>query len=202
MKVIGITGGVGSGKTQILTYLQEHTNCRIIVADKVAHELEEQGEACYEQIVTLLGRGILTEYGRINKSEMASRIFGDRNLLIRINQIVHPAVKEYISKAIAEERGKGQIDYLFIEAALLIEGGYSGIVDEMWYIHTDEPVRRERLKLSRGYSDEKIDDIIKEQLTEEEFYRHCSVVIDNSKALQNAFQQIDEKLGEDLCQKQ
>ena len=172
------------------------------MADKVAHELEEQGEACYEQIVTLLGRGILTEDGIINKSEMASRFFGDRNLLIRINQIVHPAVKEYISKAIAEERGKGQIDYLFIEAALLIEGGYSGIVDEMWYIHTDEPVRRERLKLSRGYSDEKIDDIIKEQLTEEEFYRHCSVVIDNSKALQNAFQQIDEKLGEDLCQKQ
>lgn len=202
MKVIGITGGVGSGKTQILAYLHEHTNCRIIVADKVAHELEEPGEVCYEQIVTLLGRGILMEDGRINKSEMASRIFGDGNLLIKINQIVHPAVKEYIREAIAKERDKGQIDYLFIEAALLIEGGYSGIVDEMWYIHTDEPVRRERLKLSRGYSDEKIDDIIKEQLTEEEFYRHCSVVIDNSKALRNAFEQIDKKLGEDLCQKQ
>lgn len=202
MKVIGITGGVGSGKTQILAYLQKHTNCCIIVADKVAHELEEPGEICYEQIVALLGQGILAEDGRINKSEMASRIFGDRNLLIQVNEIIHPAVKEYIREAIAKERDKGQIDYLFIEAALLIEGGYSGIVDEMWYIHTDEPVRRERLKLFRGYSDEKIDGIIKEQLAEEDFYKHCSVVIDNSKALQNAFEQIDKKLGEDLCQKQ
>ncbi|MDE6387187.1 MAG: dephospho-CoA kinase [Lachnospiraceae bacterium] len=202
MKVIGITGGVGSGKTQILTYLQERTNCRIIVADRVAHELEEPGGACYEQIVTLLGEEILGKDGSIIKTEMASRIFSDSNLLIKINEIIHPAVKEYVRKAIAEECEKGQIDYLFIEAALLIEDGYDEIVDEMWYIHTDEPVRRERLKLSRGYSDKKIDAIIKEQLAEEEFYRHCCVVIDNSKALQNAFRQIDEKLGEDLCQKQ
>lgn len=202
MKVIGITGGVGSGKTQMLAYLQEHTNCRIIVADKVAHELEKPGGACYEQIVTLLGEKILDEDGVINKVKMASEIFSDGNLLTKINEIIHPAVKEYIKEAIAEERGKGQIEYLFIEAALLIEGGYGEIVDEMWYIHTDESVRRNRLKLSRGYSDEKIDSIIKEQLAEEEFYRHCCVVIDNSKALQSAFRQIDEKLGEDLCQKQ
>lgn len=202
MKVIGITGGIGSGKTQILTYLQEHTNCRMIVADKVAHELEAPGGACYERIVTLLGQGILAKDGSIDKAEMASTIFGDKNLLIKINEIIHPAVKEYIRNAIVEENDKGQIDYLFIEAALLIEDGYTEIVDEMWYIHTDEPVRRERLKLFRGYTDEKIDDIIKEQMTEEEFYRHCDVVIDNSKALQNAYDQIDKKLGEDLCQKQ
>lgn len=202
MRVIGITGGVGSGKTAILDYLQKHTNCRVIVADRVAHELEEPGGICYEKIVAVLGKEILAENGGIDKSKMAARIFCDKNLLMRVNGIVHPAVKEYIQRTIAEEREAGKLAYLFIEAALLIENGYSGIVDEMWYIHTDEKARRERLKSSRGYSDEKIDCIIKEQLTEEEFYRHCSVVIDNSKTLQSALKQIDEKLGEELCQKQ
>lgn len=202
MKVIGITGGVGSGKTQILEYLKERTNCRIIVADRVAHELEEPGGVCYEQIVALLSKEILAEDGRIDKTKMAAKIFGDKNLLTRINEIVHPAVKDYIQSAIAKERKAGDFAYLFIEAALLIENGYCEIVDEMWYIHTDERTRRERLRSSRGYSDEKINSIIKEQLAEEEFYRHCSVVIDNSKTLQSAFRQIDEKLGEELCQKQ
>lgn len=201
MKVIGITGGVGAGKSEILAYLREHTNCRIIVADKVAHELEEPGGVCYGQIVALLGRAVVAEDGRIDKVKMAAMIFADKGLLAQVNGIVHPAVKEYIIKAIAEEREKGKTDYLFVEAALLIEGGYGEIVDEMWYIHTDERIRRDRLRASRGYSDEKIDSIMREQLPEEEFYRHCSVVIDNSKALVNAYRQIDEKLGEVLCQK-
>ncbi|MDE6739837.1 MAG: dephospho-CoA kinase, partial [Lachnospiraceae bacterium] len=92
--------------------------------------------------------------------------------------------------------------YLFIEAALLLENGYKAIVDEMWYIHTDEQVRRDRLRTSRGYSDEKIDSIMQGQLSEEDFLRQCPVVIDNSGTLDSVYKQIDEKLGEDLCQKQ
>lgn len=202
MKVIGITGGIGSGKSEILSYLKERTNCRIIIADRVAHELEKQGGVCYERIVALLGESILDVGGEIDKTKLAACIFADKKLLEQINRIVHPAVKEYILTEIAEERETGKYDYLFIEAALLIEDGYEEIVDEMWYIHTDENVRRDRLKASRGYSDEKIDSIMREQLPEEEFYRHCSIVIDNSKQLIVAYKQIDEKLGEELCQKQ
>lgn len=201
MKVIGITGGVGAGKSQILSYLKERTRCRIIMADQVAHELEEPDGRCYKQILSKLGTSILAEDGRIDRTKMAARIFADEKLRLQINEIVHPAVKEYIIAAIAEERAEGRIDYLFIEAALLIENGYKAIVDELWYIHTDMHVRRERLKASRGYSDEKIDSIVKGQLSEEEFYGQCSVVIDNSGTLDSVYRQIDKKLGEDLCQK-
>lgn len=201
MKVVGITGGVGAGKSQILAYLKEHTRCRIIMADQVAHELEEPGGRCYKPIVSRLGVSILKEDGRIDRIKMAERIFTDGNLLGQINEIVHPAVKEYITEAIAEERAGDRIDYLFIEAALLIENGYKAIVDELWYIHTDMQVRKERLKASRGYSDEKIDNIMKGQLSEEEFRGQCSVVIDNSGTLDSVYRQIDKKLGEDLCQK-
>ena len=202
MKVIGITGGVGAGKSEILAYLREHANCRIIIADKVAHDLEKQGGVCYDRIVALLGEEIIAEDGKIDKSKMAARIFADKGLLVRINEIVHPAVKEYIVNEIAKEKKVGRLDYLFIEAALSIEDGYGKIVDEMWYIHTDEKTRRDRLKASRGYSDEKIDSIMREQLSEEEFHKNCSTVIDNSKSLESAYGQIDKKLGERLCQKQ
>ena len=201
MEVIGITGGVGAGKSEILAYLRTHTNCRIIIADKVAHDLEKRGGACYEHIVALLGNDIVAEDGEIDKAKMAAGIFTDRELLTQINAIVHPAVKEYIVEQIAEERKEDKLDYLFIEAALLIEDGYREIVDDMWYIHADDKTRRERLKTSRGYTDEKIDSIMKEQLSEEEFYRYCSTVIDNSKTLEGAYRQIDEKLGDRLCQK-
>ena len=202
MKVIGITGGVGAGKSQVLEYLGRSADCRIIIADQVAHALEEPGENCYRQLVALLGQEILTEDGRIDKNKMAAKIFGDRDLLLQVNGIVHPAVKTYITEAISEAKLKGKPEYIFIEAALLIEDGYVKIVDEMWYIHADEAVRRNRLRQSRGYSDEKIDRIMQGQLPEEEFYRHCPVVIENSGTLEDVYRQIDEKLGEDSCQKQ
>ena len=196
MKVIGITGGVGAGKSEILKYLKEHCCCRIIMADLVAHQLEEPGQVCYDKLVELLGTEILGADGRIEKSRMAAKIFRQRELLQRVNAIVHPAVKEYIKDAIATERAEGKIDVLFLEAALLIEDGYESIVDELWYIHTDVEVRRSRLKSSRGYSDEKIDSILRGQLPEETFYEHCQVVLENSGTLEDVYRQIDKELGE------
>ena len=183
MKVIGITGGVGAGKSEVLAYLAKRPACRIIMADRVAHELEEPGGVCHGRIVSLLGQEILAPDGSIDKAKMASRIFAEQDILRQVNEIIHPAVKEYITGVIAEEKKRGELSFLFLEAALLIEDGYERIVDEMWYIHTDEAVRRKRLKASRGYTDAKIDAIMQEQLSEDAFYRHCSVVIDNSKTL-------------------
>lgn len=201
MKVIGITGGVGAGKSEILAYLKERCNCRIIMADRLAETLEEPGQECYRQLVALLGPEILQADGRIDRQKMAARIFADRELLAAVNGIIHPAVKEYILQTIETEKAADALDYLFIEAALLIEGGYDRIVDELWYIHADVEVRRQRLKDARGYTDEKIDGILKGQLSEEAFYRHCPVVIENSGTLESVYQQINEKLGEDSCQK-
>lgn len=202
MKVIGITGGVGAGKSEILSYLKEHCNCRILMADRLAEELEEPGQDCYDQLLALLGREILQEDGRIDRKKMAARVFADKSLLEAVNAMIHPAVKQAILQFIRDEKEAARRDYLFIEAALLIEDGYAEIVDELWYIHTEEEVRRQRLKASRGYTDEKIDSILREQLSEEEFYGHCHYVIENSGSLESVYEQLDKKLGEELCQKQ
>ena len=161
IRIIGVTGGVGSGKSEILSFLKENYNCRILKSDDAARDLEKKGQACYGPVVSILedhptGRPLLDEDGEIIAGEMAARIFEDRNLLAKINQVVHPAVIQYIMDTIAKERQENLHDYFFLEAALLIETGFLEVVDSMWYIYCDREVRRERLKASRGYSDEKI----------------------------------------------
>lgn len=195
MKTIGITGGVGAGKSEILKYIGEKYNCRIIISDIVAYELESPGHECYNNIVALLGSDICDENGFIIKKAMAARIFADKELLEGVNAIIHPAVKKYILDEISEERERGIVDYCIVEAALLIEEGYEKILDELWYIRVDEEVRRSRLKSSRGYSDEKIDSIMRSQLSDEEYRRHCRAVIDNSTDLEETYKQIDVLFG-------
>lgn len=201
MRVIGITGGVGAGKSEVLAYLGRRQDCRVIMADRVAHQLEEPGEACYEPLKVLLGAEILDASGRIDRRKMAARIFGDGELLSKVNGIVHPAVKAYLTEQIEKERARGQLSWLFIEAALLIEEGYAGILDGLWYIHAEEEVRRERLRRTRGYTDEKIDAILQKQLSAQAFREHCSVVIENNGTLESVYTQIDKELGEDQWQR-
>lgn len=198
MKIIGITGGVGAGKTQVLTYISGKYNCYVILADEVAHKLKEPRQKCYLELVELLGPDILAENGQIDNGRMAEKIFSSESLLKQVNLIIHPAVKAYILSEIERIRSEGQTDFLFIEAALLIEEGYESIVDELWYIYASEEVRRKRLKASRSYSDEKINAILGNQLSEEEYKEHCRVIINNSEDLKNTYMQIDEKLEEYL----
>lgn len=196
MKIIGITGGVGAGKTQVLSYIDEHYHCRIIRADEAAHLLYEKGQACYKMLVEFLGEQILDDDGAIDKAKMADLIFRDKVLLAGVNAIVHPAVKKYIIEQIAYERARNEADYFFIEAALLIEEHYDEIVDELWYIHSDVEIRKDRLYKSRGYSEKKALDIIKGQLEEEMFRQHCQRTIVNNGDLEETYQQIDKIMGD------
>lgn len=194
MKFIGVTGGVGAGKTRILEYIRHHYRCVIFLADEVAHLVKQPGTACFHALVRLLGEGILDEEGQIHKGRMAERIFADPGLLEQVNGIIHPAVKDFLLEHLGEARKRGDIELFFVEAALLIECGYRELVDEMWYIYADEEVRRDRLQKKRGYSQEKITQIMSSQLSDGIFRANCDFVIDNSASLEESYRQIDRKL--------
>ncbi len=196
MKSIGITGGVGSGKTEVLTFITAHYDARVIVADIAAKELEQPGQPCYRKLVEALGDGILDAEGLIDAKTLSGLIFSDAKALAQVNAIVHPAVKHYILEAMEEERNKGT-KYFVVEAALLIEEDYQDILDEMWYIYVSEPVRRKRLKESRGYSDQKIDSIMAAQKTDAEFRSVCDHVIDNNDSIEEMQKQVGALLTED-----
>lgn len=201
MKIIGITGGVGCGKSEVIRYIMKKYNCYVIFADDVAKQLQQKGNLCYDRIVELLGKEILSTDGEIDKGKMAAKIFANESLLERVNEIIHPAVYDFVLERIAEHKEKSEIDFFIIEAALLIECGYGKIVDEMWYVYTEDDIRRERLKKSRGYSDEKISQIFSSQLSYEEFKNASSFIVDNNDSVENTQKQIDDKLEEYLCQK-
>lgn len=190
MLVIGITGGVGAGKSSVLNALEEHCRCKIILADDVGNKVKEPGQKCYSQIVELLGKEILNEDLTINRIKMAEKIFADAEILNQVNRIIHPAVEEYILNEIRAEREKQDIDVFFLEAALLIEAGYVQYLDELWYIFSEKDVRIKRLKESRAYSDEKIQQIMESQLSEAEFREYADVVLDNSNDFENTFAQM------------
>lgn len=193
MKIIGITGGVGSGKSRVLSYMETKYRAVICQADHVAWKLQEPGQKCYTQIVAYFGENILDEDGTINRKKLGNIVFADKDKMCKLNQIMHPAVKEYIVEWIQREK-ETESTYFIIEAALLLEDNYNLICDEMWYIYCDESMRRERLRLSRGYSDEKIDAIMNSQFSEQIFRKECQIVIDNSGDFKDTCYQIEKAM--------
>ncbi len=180
MKVIGITGGVGCGKSTVLKYIKDNYNVKVIYADDVAKELMSKDNIAYQRIVEIFGDDILQSDLEIDRKKLSLVVFNNPNKLSVLNSIVHPLVKKYIIEDIVKEKCLERYDYVFVEAALLIEDHYDIICDELWYVYADINSRIERLADSRGYSVEKTQSIMRNQLSEEEFKRHCHKVIDNS----------------------
>lgn len=194
MRFIGITGGVGAGKTRILHFIESHYKCEIHLADEAAHLVKLPGTDCHLALVELLGTDILAADGQIDRQAMADRIFRDPELLQGVNDIIHPAVRKYLLQKYEEAARRNDVELFFVEAALLIECGYGQLVDEMWYIHAEESIRQGRLADSRGYSAERSRQIMERQLSEENFRRNSDFVIDNSGSFEDTCKQIRKKL--------
>lgn len=194
MKVIGITGGIGTGKSTILGILEKTYNAYIMETDKLAHRLMCPGESVYESIIEYFGTDILQENQFIDRGKLGQIVFHNQNKLQKLNEIVHPAVKAYILEDIQQKQQEGTISYYVIEAALLIEDGYKSICDEIWYIYTTQSVRIERLINSRGGNEEKWLQIIKNQSTEDYYREHCDVIIDNGEGVEKTAETIKELL--------
>ena len=193
MKIIGITGGVGAGKSEVLNFIAGRYDATVVEADQVGYLAMQPGKEAYEPVAELFGPSVVKEDQTLNREKIAQIVFEDRQLLEKLNAIIHPAVKRYIRRAIQMEQEAGT-EIFVVEAALLIEDKYDEICDELWYIYADENVRMHRLMKNRGYSVEKIRGILANQLSEEEFESHCDFEIDNSGDFQDTVRQIEQRM--------
>lgn len=193
MKVLGITGGVGAGKSEVLEYLRTAYDAQICQLDQVAKGLQKKGRRCHKMIVDRFGEEILRPDGELDRAKLAEIVFCDPEKLSALNEIVHPAVKAWVTEEVAARRDAGTGLYV-IEAALLTSAGYDHICDEIWYIYAGEAIRRKRLKSARGYTDEKITEMIQSQPSETDFRKACTAVIDNSGTFEATMRQIGEIL--------
>lgn len=193
MKILGITGGVGSGKSAVLDYLEAEYHAVICQLDDVARMLQQNGQVCFTKIVETFGEEVIGKDQELDRQKLSEIVFSDAKKLQQLNEIVHPEVKQWVIKDIADKENLGVPLYV-IEAALLPTAGYETICDEMWYIYTNEKVRTERLKASRGYSEERIRNMIASQPKEEVFRKACCAVIENSGTFEDTKKQIGELL--------
>ncbi len=178
--ILGITGGVGCGKSTVLSILETDYHAQLIEADRVAHELMGPSGECSASVARVFGADILTADGAVDRSKLAPIVFADEKKRLRLNGLVHPAVKREIRRRIAASGAS----LIVIEAALLLEEHYEEICDEIWYIYADRETRIRRLMESRGYSRQRALSIMDSQLTEEEFRAGCQAVLDNSGSIQ------------------
>jgi dephospho-CoA kinase len=182
--VIGITGGVGSGKTLALSLLEHYFQAHCLAADEIGREQMEPGMDAYNQIQAWFGEDIMCreEGGSlvIDRRRLAEIVFQDRQKLQELNAIIHPLVKKRILARIQEIREEYGYDSLIvIEAALLLEDHYETVCDEIWYIHAEDEARRRWLLEQRGYSEEKMESIFQNQLSQEEYRERCWRTIEN-----------------------
>ena len=196
MKVYGITGGAGTGKSEVIKMLQENFGGCVIMSDEVARELMQKGNISYQLIVEYFGRDILMDDGEIDRKKLADHVFNNKEALEKLNSMTHPYVKDEIRKLIAEAEASGECRFVALESAILLECGYEDICDEFWYVYTKPEIRRQRMKETRNYSDEKVDSVMRNQQPDEVFFEQCSFVITNNKTLSVVYAQLKEKLDQ------
>lgn len=196
MKVYGITGGAGTGKSEVIKMLQQNFRGCVIMSDEVARELMQKGNISYQLIVEYFGRDILMDDGEIDRKKLADHVFNNKEALEKLNSMTHPYVKEEIRKLIAEAEASGECRFVALESAILLECGYEDICDEFWYVYTKPEIRRQRMKETRNYSDEKVDSVMRNQQPDEVFFEQCSFVIKNNTTLSDVYAQLKEKLDQ------
>ena len=151
----------------------------------------EPGGICYGQVIALFGKQIIKNDKTIDRKMVSDVVFAHEEMRQKLDDIIHPAVKSYILDKI-EEQKKAGCTLMIVEAALLLEDHYDAFCDKVWYIHTDEEIRIQRLMKNRGYTREKSLGIIGNQASEDYFRAHTDFVVENNGNVEKTWKQIDE----------
>ena len=189
MRVIGLTGGVGAGKSLVLSILKETYGAEVIKADELAHELMEPGEEGYLAVKSALGEDLLKPDGTIDRKALAERIFQDDRARKTVDGIIHPMVWKTIRDKIATS----QAGLIVVEFAIMDEK-MDDSWEEMWYVRASKENRIRRLEENRGYTREHSERIIASQASESEFLNRCTRVIENNGSMEEVKRQLAEIL--------
>jgi dephospho-CoA kinase len=181
--VIGLTGGIGAGKSTVTQRLEE-LGAAVIDADRVGHQVYLPDLPAWREIVDRFGDTVLNADRTINRQTLGRIVFGDPEALRTLNRIVHPKMYERMAELIAELRASGGMKAIVVEAAVLIEANWQPLVDQVWVVVASEPVVVERLAKQRSLSPEQVRPRIAAQLSNDERLKHAHVVIRNDGSIE------------------
>jgi dephospho-CoA kinase len=190
MKVIGLTGGIASGKSTVAGFLKE-LGAVVVDADKVGHEAFEPNTQSWREVVDAFGKEVLTPDGQVDRQKLGQIVFSDPEKLTRLNQIVHPRIYTLVKARLEDYRQKG-VKVVVLELPLLVEvplsvkagqPTLSDELDEVWVASAPEAVVLQRLKGKSGLSESEARARIRSQLPSKERLKHADVVIDSDCSL-------------------
>lgn len=181
MKVIGLTGGIGSGKSTVAQFLAE-LGAEVVDLDKVGHWTLNQGTETWDRVVKVFGREILNNNNDIDRGKLGEIVFNDSEALLRLNLIIHPVIDNILNARLEEYRRKGT-EVVVIEAAAMLEAGRAWKFDELWVVTAPESAVIDRLRQRTGLSEEEAGARIRSQMPQEERIKHADVVIDTDCTL-------------------
>lgn len=189
MVAIGLTGGIASGKTLVASMLADR-GAVVIDADRLGHEAYLPGTDAFRRIVETFGPEVVATDGTIDRRVLGATVFGDPAARARLQDIVWPVMRAMAQRRLEELRSAGT-DVAVLEAAILIEAGWTDLVDEVWVVTVAEAVARQRLMSRNGLSAEQADARIRAQISNDERRRHATVVIDNSGTVADLERQVE-----------
>jgi len=182
MIIIGLTGGILSGKSTVARMLEE-LGAYVIDADKVGHECYKPHTEGWDKVVAAFGRDILGSSDEIDRVKLSQVVFEDGDALHKINTIMHPIIRKSIENEIEELKGQGS-DVVIIEAPVFVEAGWGDLVDQIWVTAVPEEVAARRFSQRNGLSQQDAARRIKSQLPNEERIKHADRVIDTSRSIE------------------
>ena len=194
-RVIGLTGGIGSGKSTVSQFLAE-LGAVILDADKIGHELYQPDTATWRELVKTFGSGILAENNTIDRKKLGAIVFSNAAELKQLNAIIHPRITKLLKQRIADYRRKGA-SVIVLDAPVLFEANAKSLVEEVWVVVSDETNVITRAAARTGLKEEQIKARIRSQLSNEERINRAQVVIrnDGTKAdLQKKVKELWEQL--------
>jgi dephospho-CoA kinase len=186
---IGLTGGIGCGKSTVTKILAE-LGATVMDADKIAHRTYAPGGPAYAGVVAAFGTEVLAPDGSIDRSKLGPIVFKEPAKLTALTNAVWPATKQRIRDLIAEARAKGERKPIVVEAAILIEANWQSVFDEIWLITAAKDFVIARVERERGLKPEQTEARIKAQLSDDERRKHATLVIENNGTIAQLQQQL------------
>lgn len=194
MKTIGLTGGIGSGKSTV-SQLLAALGAFVIDADKVGHEIYLPGKEAWQQVTAAFGQDILADDQTIDRKKLGAIVFGSEEARKQLNAIVHPLMFKDIGERIQAKRAEGFCEPIVVEAAILIEANWTPLVDEVWLVEANKQAVIDRVAEQRGMAATETEARIASQLSNEERRKHAHLVIHNDGSLADLKQRVSEAWG-------
>ena len=187
VKIIGITGGIASGKSTVTEFLRQ-PGYQVIDADQVVHELQEPGERLYQALLSTFGSAILQEDGRLDRPKLGAMIFGNPELLAQSSQLQNEIIREELARRrdlLAETEA-----VFFMDLPLLFELEYDNWFDQIWLVDVTKETQLNRLMARNALSQEEAEKRIAAQLSLKEKRNRVNLIIDNNGLQELTYQQL------------